>query len=189
MSKTTTRIIYFKSRFRICSLFFIGFLSFCQVNAQIPINSFSKKQEKYLETLISLARHLKSAKTPTIFFHETEVYADAEKFYDRIIDNFFAKARLIIEFEKDTSVLAVEAKFDLVRHVLNVCDIKLDILSEDSILIGSGRDPDNSQSDKDANSLNIFLKEKGKKTLALICEFDENTNKLLGFSLVGSEKE
>ena len=141
-----------------------------------------------MQTLTNLARYLRSQNTPVISLHETEVYPEAERFYDRVIDSFFAKDKMLIEFSKDTGLFTSDGKMDLIRHILNNCDLQLDTLSEESILIEPNRYSTKNPVDKEkgeANSFNVFLKVNNSRKLVLICSFDEQTNKLLGFSLIG----
>lgn len=179
-------------KFLLIFLFIVPQACFCQ----IPVNQFNKQEKQYFKTLLQVAAFLKSRPTNTLIFHESEFYSNEEAFYDTVITKFFAKGKMLQMFEIDTSHFAVKGKLDITRHILNSSDYYLDIVPLDSILIEPYRhsiknslDKNNKEDNISLNSLSIFFKVGIKKIRMLVCIFDEQTNKLLSFSLLVMEKE
>jgi hypothetical protein len=163
------------------------FFSFNSLNGQVPVHSFNEKEQRHFQTIVDLVSYLKSKKTFPIPFHDAAVYNDDEGFYDSVIDSFFVKEKMLKMFEKDSSFFTPEGKMNLVRHILNSCDLHLDTLAEKSILIEPYRySIDATGSESEAHWLNVFLEIKNKKVNVLVCHFDGHTSKLLGFSVLGA---
>ena len=79
----------------------------------------------------------------------------------------------------------------MMRHILNGCDYNLDIVPTDSILIKPERYRiKNFTTTEDSlrlsNSFEISFNVAGKEIKVLGCTFDEQTNKLIDLSIIGS---
>ena len=77
---------------------------------------------------------------------------------------------------QDTSVIALEGKIDLMRHVLNETDYFLDIIPSDSIFVR------HFNSDEIPNTLEIYLIINDKEVPMLLCSFDPSTSLLVSLS-------
>ena len=156
----------------------------------MPVNNFTPKEKLYLQTLQQAAAYLKSKPTKYFAFHQTETYTSDEAFYDTVISMFFNREKMLKNFEKKTEVFAVEAKVDIVRHLLNGCDYTLDFVPKDSIFVTPFhyKITDSLRTAEDStllDALDIFFNVDGKKMSVLLCWFDKDTNKLLALSPSG----
>jgi hypothetical protein len=155
-------------------------------NAQIASKEFTPSEKQNLQTLLKLAEHFKKNKTVEISFHETEIYSSEETFYDKVINDFFEKEKMMKAFEKDTSVLAVSGKMDLIRHILNGCDKFLDETPSDSIFVEPFRySLKTSKTDDSEDALLILIYDNNEMSKVLKFDFDKSTHKLIGLALVG----
>jgi len=166
------------------------FLSFT-TSAQVPVNNFNPKEKLYLQTLQQTATYLKSKPTKYFDFHQTVTYSNDEAFYDTVIAKFFNKEKMLKNFAENTDVFAIEGKMDIMRHLLNGADYYLDFVPTDSIFIIPERYRINGFTNTGdsigiSNGLEILFKVDGKDICMLGCTFDEQTNKLIDLSIIGS---
>ncbi len=108
-----------------------------------------------------------------------------DDFYNGIIDKFYAQEKMKREFSKDESHFAMEGKVDMQRLMLNRCDLWLEKLPADSLLIvheDSAADYFDDHPEEAKNVLSIVF---GNSKIALVhVWFDELTVKIIGIMAV-----
>lgn len=141
-------------------------------------SSLTEKQLKYAKTIVEVAAYFKSQPTLAKKLDTPNIQVDS--FYDAVIDRYFDRDRMTKELSKHTDVFAVEGKIDILRLVLNISDIWLDYVPNDSLFIESAARInyyDAEDVDQIANSLGIVYG--SNKSLLLMIWFDKNSKKMI----------